>query len=355
MASAQSAGHKPLRTAIQSGAFEAAYYFLGDEEFLKDDMVRQVVDAAVDPATRDFNLELVRGADISAESLGSLLGTPPMMADRRVVVVRDVTALKKDARAALDRYLERPAPDVLLLLTAPAGAKADKHLAARTVAVEFEPLTGDRVPRWIAYYAEHDLKTTITPEATALLQDAVGSELPQLKLELDKLASYAGEAPIDEAAVVAVVGIRPGETMSALLDAIVSRDATAALALLPGVLQQPKVGAVPLVMALSSHMLCVGWARAARDRGVSASRLNGELFTVLKTSGSIFSGRSWGDMVNCCVRASDSWGRDDIDSALDALLEADASLKGTRLSTDEQLLANLILTLCGRASRRRAA
>jgi DNA polymerase-3 subunit delta len=355
MASAQPAGQKSIRAAMQSGAFEPAYYLHGDEEFLKDDMVRQLVEAAVDPATRDFNLEFVRGAEVSAESLGSLLGTPPMMAERRVVVVRDVPALKKDARSALEKYLNRPAPDVLLLLVAPAGAKADKVLESRTRPVEFEPLTGDRIPRWISYYAEHDLGTSITPEAAALLQDAVGSELPQLKLELDKLANYAGAGAIDENAVVAVVGVRPGETMSALLDAVVARDAAAALSLLPGVLQQPKVNAVQIVMALSTHMLCIGWASAARDRGVSASRLSGELFTVLKTSGSVYSGRSWGEMVTCCVRGSEHWGGRDVDAALDALLNADAALKGTRMSNDEQLLANLILTLCGLGRRRRAA
>jgi DNA polymerase-3 subunit delta len=238
---------------------------------------------------------------------------------------------------------------------APAGAKADKVLETRARAVEFEPLTGDRIPRWITYYVEHDLATSITPAAAALLQDAAGSELPQLKLELDKLANYAGASAIDEDAVVAVVGVRPGETMSALLDATVARDAATALSLLPGVLQQPKVNAVQLVMALSTHMLCIGWASAARDKGTSASGLSGELFSVLKTSGSVFSGRSWGEMVTCCVRASEFWAGREVDAALEALLQADTSLKGTRMSNDEQLLANLILTLCGPGKRRRAA
>src|SRR6185369_13876618 len=116
------------------------------DEFLKDETIRQVIDAAVDPGTRDFNLDLRRGGDIDGESLLTLLSTPPMMADRRVVVVRDVQALKKDARAALDRYLAAPTPDVVALLIAPAGAKLDAALSTQASAVAFEPLTGDRVP-----------------------------------------------------------------------------------------------------------------------------------------------------------------------------------------------------------------
>jgi hypothetical protein len=45
----------------------------------------------------------------------------------------------------------------------------------------------------------------------------------------------------------------------------------------------------------------------------------------------------------------------ELERAIDALLAADFALKEARLSSDEQLLASLVLTLCGGASRRAAA
>src|SRR5215212_642761 len=144
--------HRDLRKGIQQRAFDRAYYFYGDDEYLKDEMLHQVIDAAVDPATRDFNLDVRRGGEVDAESLLSLLSTPPMMAERRVVVVRDVQALKKDARAALERYLAAPSPDVVAVLVAPVGAKPDGALSAAATAVAFEPLTGDRVPKWVTHH-----------------------------------------------------------------------------------------------------------------------------------------------------------------------------------------------------------
>ena len=101
---------RALRKSLQRGEFERVYYFHGDDDFLKEQSVRELIAAAVDPSTRDFNLDIRAGAELDAETLGSLVGTPPMMADRRIVVVRDVAALRKDARAGLDRYLERPLP-----------------------------------------------------------------------------------------------------------------------------------------------------------------------------------------------------------------------------------------------------
>jgi DNA polymerase-3 subunit delta len=346
---------KALRTAIKDLSFAPAYYFHGEDDYLKNEELRRLIDAAVDPATRDFNFETLRGADVDAETLGSILGTPPMMADRRMIVIRDVNALKKEARAVLDAYLKSPAPDLVLVLLSASGVKGDKGLLGTASALEFEPLSGKRIPKWISYYVEHDLGSTITDGAVTLLQEAVGTDLAQLKIELDKTSSFTGGGAINEAAVSAVVGVRPGETMGDFLDAVAQRDAGRALGMIATVLEQPKSSAVTMVMALTSQMLVIGWAQAARARGTPSGRLSNELFTLLKESGSVFTGRSWGEFVSTCARASDTWTAEAIDEALAALLDVDSALKDTRLSSDEQLLATLVLRLCGSASRRRAA
>jgi len=355
-----SAGQKALRAALQNKVFDPVYYLHGAEDYLKDETVRQVIDAAVDPATRDFNLETLRGAEVDGERLGSLLGTPPMMAERRVVILRDVSALKKDARRVLERYLERPATDVVLVLVAAAGTKEDRALAERSTAIDFEPLSGARVPKWITYYAKHDLECDITDDAVALLQTAVGTDLSQLRIELDKLASFvAGDEGrvIDENAVSAIVGIRRGETLGDLLDAVAHRKVGAALDLLPHVLLQPKTSAVTIIMALATQTLALAWGRAKRDAGTPSHRMENELFGLLKDAGSSFTGRSWGDAVRAWSRALDAWTPAELDDALTVLLATDAALKESRVSSDEQLLQSLILSLCapGRSRSRRAA
>ena len=348
-----SAGEKALHAALKQRTFDPVYLFHGDDDFLKDARVRELVDAAVDPATRDFNLELRRGGELGAEDVDSLLSTPPMLAERRVVVLRDVDKLKKDARKQLDAYLKRPAPDVLLLLVAPGGAKADKGLADRSTAVEFAPLTADRVLKWITFQAKTTLGRTITPDAATLLMEATGTDLAMLSLELEKLASYsAGE--IDESAVSAVVGVRRGESVGALLDAVAARDAGVAIALVPGVLQQPKTTAVSIVMNLTTQTLALAYGVAARDGGTSPRAMFNEYMGLLKETGA-FPGRPWGEAVNAWARHTDRWTSADVDAALAALLQADVALKETRLSSDEQLLTSLVLTLCGAGTTRRAA
>src|SRR5688572_24424618 len=99
------AEERALRKGIRDRSFERVYYFRGDDDFLKDGTARELIAAALDPATRDFNLELLRGDETSPEALDTALSTPPMFADRRMVVLRDVHAMKKGARSVLERYL----------------------------------------------------------------------------------------------------------------------------------------------------------------------------------------------------------------------------------------------------------
>ena len=348
-----SAGEKALHTALKKREFDPVYYFHGDDDFLKDRNVRELVEVAVDPATRDFNLEQRRGAELDAETLDALLSTPPMLAERRVIVVRDVDKLKKDARKLLESYLKRPAPDCVLLLVSPTGVKADKELAERSTAVEFAPLTGDRLPKWVNYQVETVLGTTITPDAVSLLVEAVGEDLSQLAVELEKLASFS-DGVIDEAAVAAVVGVRREESMGALLDAIAARDAVRAVELLPAVLQQPKMNAVVLTMHLTTQTMALAYGEAARARGSNPRSLYNEFMSLLKETGA-FPGRPWGEAVNAWTKYCDRWTAEALDSALATLLATDEALKDTRVSSEEQVFTSLVLALCGAGSSRRAA
>lgn len=346
---------KTLRDVLKRRSFDGAYFITGEDDYQKDDAVRQLTEAALEPDSRDFNLDTRRAAELDPETLGVLLSTPPMMAERRVIVLRDVNALKKDARRALDEYLGNPAPDLLLVMTAAAGTKADAPLAASTTVLEFDYLTGDRIPKWIAHYATNGLGIRISEPAMELLQAAVGSDLHQLAGELDKLASYVqGRDEIGEDDVAAIVGVRRGETQADLLDAVADRNVSRSLELIPHVLAQPKTTAVSVVMALSTQMLAISWGRARLDEGLSRARLAQEYFDFLKETGA-FTGRSWGSATAVWARAAERWNREALDQALDSLLEADIALKESRVSSEEQLLATVVLSLCAADERNAAA
>ena len=342
---------RALRKAMRERSFERVYYFVGDDDFLKDATARELIAAVVEPATREFNLQQLRGDEVTAETLDTALSTLPMFAERRVVVVREVSAMKKEPRAALDRYLARPAHDTVVILVDPAGEERDRAIAGAAFVVDFPQLEPGRVPAWIAHYCQTVLGTGISDDAARVLMEAAGTELAVLAPELDKLASYTGGADIDETAVHAVVGVRRGETTIDLLDAVADRDAPRAAALVPVVLSQPRANAVTVIMSLSTHVSAIAWARATRDRGVPPAGVERGLYALLK-EGKAFPGRPWKDAVGCWLRASQQWSSRELEGALDDLLAADTAAKEARVSSEEQLLSSLVLALCGRRERR---
>lgn len=346
---------KTLRDALKRGTFDGAYYICGEDDFQKEDAMRQLIKAAVEPAMRDFNMEVRRAQDTDAKSLDAALSAVPIMADRRVIVIRDTSALKKDARKVMDRYLSKPSPDVLLLLVETSGGKTDKDLAKNSTPLEFDFLTADRIPKWITHYAFTQFQMRISAGATELLQSAVGTDLHQLVAELDKLASFAQGREIVESDVTAVVGVRRGETMADFLDEVTCRNVPRALELVPQILSQPKTTAVSLVMALATQTIALAWGRARRNEGLSQSRLQSEYFGFLKQAGSVFTGRPWGSAAAAWTGAVDRWNEQSLEHALDSLLEADIALKETRLSSEEQVMATLVLSMCVDDERSMAA
>ncbi len=79
--------------ALAQGRRGGVFFLFGDEDLLKERLAAEIIEAHLDPSTRDFNLDQLRGGDLEAETLGSVLATPPMLAEWRVVVVRDAQQL----------------------------------------------------------------------------------------------------------------------------------------------------------------------------------------------------------------------------------------------------------------------
>ena len=100
-----------LFRSLNKGELAPVYYLYGPEDVLKDEAVKAIVDRALDPTLRDFNFDQRSAAQLDAEEVHALCNTLPMLADRRVVLLRDIEGWKRKTkgRAEFIRYLEHPA------------------------------------------------------------------------------------------------------------------------------------------------------------------------------------------------------------------------------------------------------
>src|SRR5258706_839967 len=254
---------------------EPVYRLSGDEAVLKDEAIRAMVDPAVG-AGSDFNLDVRFASDLTPESFHALVNTPPMLADRRAVVVRGVEQLgkrKTKLRDEVVRYLAAPNPTTVLVLVVAAGEEPDPDLVRASASVAMDPLAAERVPRWI----QHRLTTlgiALAPDAAELLLKAVGNDLTTLSRELEKLAALAAGTGRSVTAedVSSLVGVRRGETVFDLIEAALERRGGRAAHLVgPGVGEAGERGG-KIVSLLGTHPGGARRARVGRDPGLALAR-----------------------------------------------------------------------------------
>ena len=329
----------------KSAAPDPVYLLHGDEEVLKGEAIRALLDASVG-ANRDFNLDVRYAADLTPESFNALVNTPPMLAECRAVVIRGVDQIgkrKTKLRDELLHYLKNPNPTTVLVLVVAAGEELDAEIARGCTAVELEPLAADRVPRWLQHRASI-LGVTLAPEAAELLLKAVGGDLSTLARELEKLAALAAGAGRSVTAddVTSLVGVRRGETISDLLDAALQRQAARAAQLVEPVLEQAGMSGVKILSLLGTHLVGTAIACAERDRGASPGRLGDAVFRQLLAARP-YGLRGYKEEAANWSQWSSLWSAAELRSALRAALAADVALKTATVSDDRGIVTQLVL------------
>ncbi len=338
-----------LQRALAKGAVQPIYYFHGDEELLKDDATRRILALAIEPSTREFNVDRRRASDLGADEFRSLVETPPMLAARRAVVVTEVESLlqrrarQQALRAAVVEYAQRPAPETVLILIQSAGVKADPELERGTEAVEFAALEPARVVRWIHHHARA-AGLTLEEDAAQHLREAVGDDLQQLAAEIAKLAAATPGRPVTVADVTDLVGVRHGETVGDFVGAVTARRFTAAAALVPQLLTSPGNTAVRLVAALGTTLVGLALARAHLDAGESRSSATERVFHAIQEARPQGLG-NWRDEAARWAADAAQWTAAEVDQALAAVLRADARLKDTKLTGETEIVTEVVLSL----------
>ena len=335
-----------LSRSIHQGQLAPAYYFHGPEEVLKEEAVRAILDRALDPGLRDFNFDQRSAAQLEGEELEALCNTLPMLAERRVVVIRDAEAWKRKTRSrtAFLRYLENPSPGTLvILIQGSAEESEDKELTRDTYSVNFRPLSPERASKWAVRHAGQ-LGLTLDPAAAEHLVRSLGTELGPLASEVAKLASLPGDQPVTAESLGELVGVRRGETPWDWRAAVLDGHTGPAVALLPTILAQPGISGVRLVTLLGTALLGVTLARTFYDQGSRGRALDEAIFKALiKTRPAGLLG--YREEAAAWARWAPNWPAPRARSALRAAVEADQALKSTTVSDERGVLVDLVLRI----------
>jgi len=328
------AAEQRFERIVAGDSLDGAFFFHGDADRLRDEAAGRLADAAADPATRDFNLDVFRGADVSPEALAAALAMAPVMALRRVVVLHEAERLTPTGCKVIEETLDRFPPGLTLIITATIPDRSKKAFYGRlkkdTTSLEWSAPRQSEVPGWLIERARDRHGVRVEVDAAEALAGAVGTDLGVLDIELKKLASAAPGDTVDRDLVQALVpNVREIDRWN-WISLVGERKFLEARKQLQQLLSMPGETAVGLLIGLVEHHLFLGIASEG-GAGLVTEVLGRIGKPYLK-----FKARSWAAQAR-------QWTPTEIEHALGLMQEADRQAKTGH--TDLAVLENLLLRL----------
>ncbi len=204
--------------AVGAAPERLAWLITGDNPSLVAEAVSNLVSQLVEGVDRSLVLEDYGGEDLDLGVVVDACATPPFLADRRVVVLRDAGSHTADQLQPLSAYLEDPLPTTRLVVASGGGNLPAKFVNAFKQAPGATVLNTDVSNReahgWFSQRLAH-APVKLAPAAAALVEEHLGEDLDRLTALLATLeAAYGHGARIDEERPEALPGrARLGTTL----------------------------------------------------------------------------------------------------------------------------------------------
>ena len=221
--------YETIMRDLKARHFSPIYILMGDESYYIDKISDYIAEHVLRPEERDFNQTVVFGSDISASQIVDSAKAFPMMAEKRVVIVKEAQNLK--GTEPLVKYFKQPVVSTVLVLCHKNGSidKRKKIIPAAQVggAVIFESkkLYERELPGFItSYFMQHEI--TVEQKAAQMIADHVGADLHRLTSELDKILISFSEVDrmVTPEIVEKEIGVSKDFNAFELRSAIIQRD-----------------------------------------------------------------------------------------------------------------------------------
>ena len=226
------------------------YLLFGEEDYLKNLAVAYARETLVgDPSLACFNEIILDALDFHPEKLRSALMSFPMMADRKVILVRglDLNAMKSSEIDLLCEVLGELAEYDYNTLLLPIAAEAiDEGILPRRPSpllsklcsllrpVRYERCTPQKLIGWCIRHFEHN-GAKASPDMCQLLIDRCGRNMMTLAGEIDKISYYVlshSRTAVTSADISTVASYTAEYDAFAFAGALMERNAARALDIL---------------------------------------------------------------------------------------------------------------------------
>ncbi|MEX0720710.1 MAG: DNA polymerase III subunit delta [Balneolaceae bacterium] len=338
---------------LKSGNLKPVYYLYGEEDFYLDQLL-DMFSKVIPPEQKDFNFDLLYGQEVTPAQTLSIARSFPMMAEKRVLIVRNFLQLSKGGgeddspRGHINDfidYFKNPNPSTLLVLfdtKKPAGNTNVGKALSKNKQVgfyQFERMADYLIPDWVIDWVRGHHKKNIEPAAAQLLAQFVGNNLQLLSTEIDKVCTFVNTSEtISESDVKKIIGSYREYTAIELKEAIVKRDLNHSLYIAEQILQHTKSDTgelIRLVGFFHSVFTNIWQIRRLAEKGNAKHQIQSDL----GIGSSWYFNKLWDDASN--------FHYGDMPRVFEALLDADRSIKGFSTLDSTSILFLLVKRIIG--------
>lgn len=181
---------KALVDDIKNRKLRPVYFLMGEEPYYIDRISDYIQETVLTEEERGFNQMTLYGRDVSIEDIVSNAKRFPMMAEYQVVVVKEAQDLVRTIDKLAD-YVAQPQPSTILVInykykSIDKRKALYKSLKKTGVVFESKKLYENKIPTWISRVLAGQ-NYSITPKASQMLAEFLGTDLSKISNELDKL------------------------------------------------------------------------------------------------------------------------------------------------------------------------
>lgn len=242
---------------FKKGVLSPVYIIYGEEKYLQDDLIDRILKMTINPAMKDFNLDIFYASEADVEKIINVARSFPMMDERRVIVVKDIQDFKPTELKHLTNYFQNISRSSCMVLTSSQkkiSGRLTNQAAAQVVTIDCRAFYDSEVPGWIQNYLKAK-NVEIESQAIYLLHAQVGNSLLNLVNELEKvLINIHPRTKITLADIQAITSVSKQFNVFELCNAAGSKNFPRTIAILNRLLQQGD-SATGMIIQLTRHFI----------------------------------------------------------------------------------------------------
>lgn len=180
-----------IEQKILAGDFAPVYLLYGEEMYFIDKLTRLLETKVLNETEAVFNKELFYGADVQASKILNACQSFPVMATRRLTIVKEAQKLPKAEWNKLEAYFTKPVSSTVLVMAskdkkAPLGKAGMQAVDKNGVSFHAKRMYERDVLQWLEGYLK-DSGFRADPGIAAILTTNLGLNLNHIENELEKI------------------------------------------------------------------------------------------------------------------------------------------------------------------------